>query len=100
MSLKSRIKIKKFDCILKSENLRYNNLLNRDFATTDLNQKLRIDITYLLNNYKTYYLSIVKNFHNNEILDFKISSNLNIKFVIQNVIQYLVNVEKPITWIL
>lgn len=100
MSLKSKVRIKKFDYRLKSGNLRYDNLLNRDFTTTGLNQKLGTDISYLLSNGKTYYLSIIKDFHNNEILDFKISSSLDMTFVIQNVIQSWINAGKPRTWIL
>lgn len=76
------------------------NLLNRDFRTTNLNQKLGTDITYLLTNNKTYYLSIVKDFHNNEILDYKISASLDMTFVVQNIIQSWVNAEKPNSWIL
>ncbi|BDT04967.1 hypothetical protein SHM_26130 [Spiroplasma ixodetis] len=66
MSLKAKVRIKKFDYRTKSGSLRYDNLLKRDFSTTNLNEKLGTDITYLLTNGKTYYLSIVKDFHNNE----------------------------------
>lgn len=100
MGLKSKVPIKKFDYRLKSGNLRYDNLPNRDFTTTGLNQKLGTDINYLLSNGKTYCLSIIKDFHNNEILDFKISSILDMTFVIQNVIQSWINAGKPRTWIL
>ncbi|WP_342276302.1 hypothetical protein [Spiroplasma endosymbiont of Nebria brevicollis] len=94
MGLKSKIRTKKFDYRLKSGSLRYDNLLDRNFATTGLNQKLGTDITYLLTNGKTYYLSIVKDFHNNEILDYKISSSLDMSFVTKNIIQAWVNVGK------
>ncbi len=100
MGLKSKIRTKKFDYRLKSGSLRYDNLLDRNFATTGLNQKLGTDITYLLTNGKTYYLSIVKDFHNNEILDYKISSSLDMSFVTKNIIQAWVNVGKYKTWIL
>lgn len=39
MSLKVKVCSKKFDYRLKSESLKYDNLLNRNFSTTDLNQK-------------------------------------------------------------
>ncbi|WP_339049376.1 IS3 family transposase [Spiroplasma endosymbiont of Colias croceus] len=100
MGLKAKVRIKKFDYKTKSGSLRYDNLLNRDFSTTDLNQKLGTDITYLLTNGKTYYLSIVKDFHNNEILDYKISASLDMTFVVQNIIQAWVNAQKPTSWIL
>ncbi|WP_425376961.1 IS3 family transposase [Spiroplasma endosymbiont of Aleiodes alternator] len=100
MSLKAKIRIKKFDYRTKSGSLRYDNLLKRDFSTTNLNEKLGTDITYLLTNGKTYYLSIVKYFHNNEILDYKISASLDMTFVVQNIIQAWVNAQKPTSWIL
>ncbi|WP_425377376.1 hypothetical protein [Spiroplasma endosymbiont of Aleiodes alternator] len=100
MSLKAKVRIKKFDYRTKSGSLRYDNLLKRDFSTTNLNEKLGTDITYLLTNGKTYYLSIVKDFHNNEILDYKISASLDMTFVVQNIIQAWVNAQKPTSWIL
>ncbi len=45
-------------------------------------------------------MSIVKDFHNNEILDYKISANLSLDFVFKNIIQAWVNAGKPKTWIL
>ncbi|WP_342254341.1 DDE-type integrase/transposase/recombinase [Spiroplasma endosymbiont of Zeiraphera isertana] len=100
IGLKAKVRIKKFDYRTKSGSLRYDNLLNRNFSTTNLNQKLGTDITYLLTNGKTYYLSIVKDFHNNEILDYKISASLDMTFVVQNIIQAWVNAQKPNSWIL
>lgn len=81
LKLKAKIRKKNFKYKLNSGELRYENLLNRNFQTTSLNQKLGTDITYLTTNNRTYYLSIVKDFHNNEILDYKISSNLSLEFV-------------------
>ncbi len=100
LNLKSKIKKKKFNYKLTSGSLRYDNFLNRNFKTTGLNQKLGTDITYLTTNNKTYYLSIVKDFHNNEILDYQLSSNLNLEFVFKNIIQAWVKTGKPKTWIL
>lgn len=45
-------------------------------------------------------MSIVKDFHNNEILDYKISTNLSMNFVLKNIIQAWVNAGKPKKWIL
>lgn len=47
-----------------------------------------------------YNSAIVKDFHNNEILDYKISASLDMTFVVQNIIQAWVNAQKPTSWIL
>ncbi|WP_342256658.1 hypothetical protein [Spiroplasma endosymbiont of Poecilobothrus nobilitatus] len=68
MNLKSIVRVKRFNYKLKSGSNRHENLMNQDFTTTSINQKLGTDITYLLTNNKTYYLSIVKDFHTNEMV--------------------------------
>ncbi|WP_339048799.1 IS3 family transposase [Spiroplasma endosymbiont of Colias croceus] len=47
MGLKAKVRIKKFDYKTKSGSLRYDNLLNRDFSTTDLNQNRTSPHMYL-----------------------------------------------------
>lgn len=100
LKLKAKVRKKNFRYKLSSGILRYDNILNRNFQTTGLNQKLGTDVTYLTTQNKTYYLSIVKDFHNNEILDYKLSSNLNLEFVFKNIVQAWVNAGQPKTWIL
>ncbi|WFG96308.1 hypothetical protein M0C40_09585 [Spiroplasma citri] len=100
LNLKSVQRIKKFKYKLSSGPFRYENLLSQNFRTTELNQKLRTDITYFLTNKKTYYLSIVKDFHNNQILDYQISNNLGTNFVLKNIINAWIKAGKPKTWIL
>ncbi|AGM25244.1 IS3 family transposase [Spiroplasma chrysopicola] len=100
MNLKSIIRIKKFNYKLSSGNKRHENIMNQDFSTTDINQKIGTDITYLLTSDKTYFLSIVKDFHTNEILDYQISNNLEKEFVFRNIINSWVKAGKPSTWVL
>lgn len=100
LKLKAKIRKKKFNYHLVSGPLRYENIINRNFQATKLNQKLGTDITYLTTNTKTYYLSIVKDFHNNEILDYQLSSNLNLEFVLKNITQAWNKVGQPKTWVL
>ncbi|WP_342256109.1 helix-turn-helix domain-containing protein [Spiroplasma endosymbiont of Poecilobothrus nobilitatus] len=86
MKLKAIIRKKRFNYKKLSDQLRYENILNRNFSTTGINQKIGTDITYLTTNNKTYYLSIVKDFHTNEILDYQISKTLDMPFVLKNIL--------------
>ncbi len=94
LKLKAKIRKNNHKYKLNSGELRYKNLLNRDFQTNKIKQKLGTDITYLTTNNRTYYLSIVKDFHNNEILDYKISANLSLDFVFKNIIQKMLGNQK------
>jgi len=66
MNLKSIVRIKKIKYKLSSASLRHENILKQDFSTTNMNQKLETDITYLLTKNQTYYLSIMKKIYTNE----------------------------------
>ncbi|WP_342256302.1 hypothetical protein [Spiroplasma endosymbiont of Poecilobothrus nobilitatus] len=52
MNLKSIVRVKRFNYKLQSGSNRHENLMNQDFTTTSINQKLGTDITYLLTNNK------------------------------------------------
>ncbi|WP_338991961.1 hypothetical protein [Spiroplasma endosymbiont of Seladonia tumulorum] len=100
MKLTVIIRKKKFNYKKLFDLLRYENILNRNFSTTGINQKIGTDITYLTINNKTYYLSIVKDFHTNEILDYQIRKMLDMLFIIKNIINAWVKARKPKIWIL
>jgi transposase InsO family protein len=61
------------------------NLINRDFTALKPCTRLTTDITYLKynNNQNTMYLSVIKDLYNNEILSYKLSSNLELRFVLE-----------------
>lgn len=59
------------------------NILNRDYSTTKTDEKLVTDINYLYYEKKRNkaYLSALMDLHNNEIVLYKLSTSLNMKFV-------------------
>lgn len=59
------------------------NLLNRNFKSSKLNEKWVTDITYLHygKNREKAYLSAVMDLYNNEIISYKLSTSLKIDFV-------------------
>ncbi len=84
-NLQVKRKTQKFKYGLESGSFRYPNLLNRNFKATEKNQKWVTDITYIQGKNKTFYfLSIIKDLWNGEILDWQLSKNLDINFVKQN----------------
>lgn len=59
------------------------NLLNRNFKSSKLNEKWVTDITYLQygKNREKAYLSAVMDLYNNEIISYKLSTSLKVDFV-------------------
>jgi transposase InsO family protein len=57
------------------------NHLNREFKASQPNQKWVTDITYLIFNGQSLYLSAIKDLYNNEIVAYKISSRNDLKLV-------------------
>ncbi len=72
LGLKSKIRAKK-RYFRKSDNLSSENVLNRNFFSDLPKQKLVTDVTYLRINQKTYYLSVVQDLFNNEVISYTIS---------------------------
>ncbi|MGG0454272.1 IS3 family transposase [Priestia megaterium] len=58
------------------------NHLNREFQASQPNEKWVTDITYLLFNGQTLYLSAIKDLYNNEIVAYEISRRNDLKLVI------------------
>ncbi|MCG5024185.1 IS3 family transposase [Anoxybacillus flavithermus] len=58
------------------------NHLNREFHASKPNEKWVTDITYLIFNGQTLYLSALKDLYNNEIVAYHISSRNDIKLVL------------------
>ncbi|WP_342256014.1 IS3 family transposase [Spiroplasma endosymbiont of Poecilobothrus nobilitatus] len=69
--------------------------LKRNFYTTDINQVWVTDITYLLTSNKPFYLTIIRDINNDEIIDWNISSNFSNGFVFQSLKNAWVKRNKP-----
>ncbi|GAB6485837.1 DDE-type integrase/transposase/recombinase [Bacillus cereus] len=58
------------------------NHLNKDFQTSKPNEKWVTNLTYLIFNGKRLYLSAIKDFYNNEIVDYETSRRNDLKLVL------------------
>lgn len=90
LNIKSKIRRRKFRYPIYKKIDRSNiepNILNRNFTTTNINQKWVTDITYLYygKNRNKAYLSALMDLHNNEIISYKLSTNLGLEFVIDTI---------------
>ncbi|ACQ51941.1 TPA: IS3 family transposase [Clostridium botulinum] len=89
LKIQSIIKMKKFkykNPIANEYAKIENNVLNRNFEAKTLNQKWVTDITYLrYGNGCRAYLSAMMDLNNNEIIGYKLSTSLEIEFVIDTV---------------
>jgi len=61
----------------------FENILNREFTSTQIRTKLATDITYLPCKNGFVYLSAVQDLYNNEILAYKFSTTSNLDLVIK-----------------
>lgn len=95
MNLKAIRRKRNFKYNIESGNLIYPNLLNRNFFASTCNKIWVTDITYILTNTKNYYLSIVRDLYNGEIIDYQLSSNLSFEFVYKNIICAWYKANKP-----
>jgi transposase InsO family protein len=86
LGIRSKVRIKRFsegNKRVKSAGYIYENLLNRDFSTTKLNQKWVTD-TSEMNigiNGKKLHVSVIIDLFNNEIVGYSISPNLTVDLV-------------------
>lgn len=63
----------------------YPNLVNREFKDRKKNEVLVTDITYIPFQNKFYYLSVIQDLYNNEIVSWKISDRNNLKLVLDTI---------------
>ncbi|WP_425481979.1 IS3 family transposase [Cytobacillus depressus] len=63
----------------------YPNLVNREFKNRKKNEVLVSDITYIPFQNKFYYLSVVQDLYNNEIVSWKVSDRNNLKLVLDTI---------------
>lgn len=61
------------------------NLLDRNFRADRPNQKWVTDITYLQAGGKRYFLSVIMDLFNNEVVSYRLSESLDVQFVLETV---------------
>jgi len=84
----TKIRIKKpYAKIAKAtqEHRTFANVLNREFRWLEVLKKIWTDITYLYYNWTKTYLSILKDMITWEILNYKLSNNLWLNFVLETI---------------
>lgn len=59
------------------------NILNRDFESTELNKKWVTDITYIHNGSKRLYMSALMDLCNREIISYRVSESIALPFVME-----------------
>lgn len=84
MKIQSVIK-KKWRYFGKKGSTVYPNLVNREFKERKENEVLVTDITYIPFQNRFYYLSVIQDIYNNEIVSWKISNRNNMKLVLETV---------------
>jgi len=74
---------KKFKVTTDSEHSKpiFNNILNRDFSTTDINQKWAGDITYIRTEEGWLYLAVIIDLHSRSVIGWSMSKRMKKKLV-------------------
>ena len=83
MSLKAKIRIKKYKSYKGTVGKIADNILDRDFSTTKPLQKLVTDVTEFKICNKKIYLSPLLDLHTKEVLSFSISQSPTVSFVME-----------------
>ncbi len=73
-NLHAKVRRKCYRHYIRNENLRYSNILNQDFTTTQPNQKWVTDITYIQTPEGTLYLSVIEDLYGNFIMGYQMSN--------------------------
>ncbi|MES9738752.1 DDE-type integrase/transposase/recombinase [Peribacillus frigoritolerans] len=63
----------------------YPNLVNREFKDREKNEVLVTDITYIPFQNEFYYLSVIQDLYNNEIVSWEIPDRNNLKLVLDTI---------------
>lgn len=79
--LHARIRQKRFRTYTRNENLKHENVLNRDFSTEHACQKWATDITYIKTPEGTLYLSAVEDLHGNMIVGYQMAEHQDYSLV-------------------
>ena len=93
-SLLSVIRRRKLYKYVPNGNLKYANVLNRDFYASRPNQKWVTDISYIITEHGTLYLSAIRDLFDNFIISYKLSKRQNYDLVGQT-IKAALDIEKP-----
>lgn len=68
--------------------VQYPNRLKRNFRATGPNQKLVTDITYISDSKQFYYLSVIQDLFNNEIVGWQLSPRNDLELVLDTISQW------------
>lgn len=93
-SLLSVIRRRRLYKYVPNGNLKYANVLNRDFYASRPNQKWVTDISYIITEHGTPYLSAIRDLFDNFIISYKLSKRQNYDLVGQT-IKSALDIEKP-----
>ena len=93
-SLLSVIRRRRLYKYVPNGNLKYANVLNRDFYASRPNQKWVTDISYIITEHGTLYLSAIRDLFDNFIISYKLSKRQNYDLVCQT-IKSALDIEKP-----
>lgn len=93
-SLLSVIRRRRLYKYVPNGNLKYANVLNRDFYASRPNQKWVTDISYIITEHGTLYLSAIRDLFDNFIISYKLSKRQNYDLVGQT-IKSALDIEKP-----
>ena len=93
-SLLSVIRRRKLYKYVPNGNLKYANVLNRDFYASRPNQKWVTDISYIITEHGTLYLFAIRDLFDNFIISYKLSKQQNYDLVGQT-IKSALDIEKP-----
>lgn len=93
-SLLSVIRRRRLYKYVPNGNLKYANVLNRDFYASRPNQKWVTDISYIITEHGTLYLSAIRDLFDNFIISYKLSKRQNYDLVGET-IKSALDVEKP-----
>jgi putative transposase len=96
LNLKALAK-KKFKVTTDSEHSKpvFKNILNRDFTTTQINQKWAGDITYIATNEGWLYLAVIIDLHSRAIIGWSMSKRMTKQLVCDALIMALFNRKFP-----
>ena len=83
LNLKSKIRQKKKTREIKNTKASFINLINRDFKTSKLNQKLFTDVSYIKTTNGWRYLSIIIDSYNNEIISYEFGMHNSCQLILK-----------------
>lgn len=82
LGIRSIIRRKRYPNLSLDRTIKRANLLNREFRSVRPRQKLVTDITYLFVGTQRYYLSVILDLFNNQVVSYRLSSSPDLSLVL------------------